>query len=136
MGQTSSVTPSNRSSAVYPHLRGADGTTGSYRPRDRGVSPPAWGRRCHTVYVMMTRGCIPTCVGQTMATPMFISCFGVYPHLRGADGVTTTSPNVWRGVSPPAWGRLVANCSERNRHRCIPTCVGQTLNSQNIHISH
>ena len=50
----------------------------------------------------------------------------VYPHLRGADPFNPTSPCIFTGVSPPAWGRHPGTATRLNFQRCIPTCVGQT----------
>ena len=112
---------------VYPHLRGADCREENRAAQHRGVSPPAWGRRDNDCTYMEDPGCIPTCVGQTSAPCRAILLNRVYPHLRGADIRNTRHRIRTKGVSPPAWGRLLNHDPYGIRYRCIPTCVGQTF---------
>ena len=46
VGQTFLLTIIRINMTVYPHLRGADLAAAFGIPQTRGVSPPAWGRRC------------------------------------------------------------------------------------------
>ena len=86
VGQTEQPRLRSNSFPVYPHLRGADVTNGDDDLPDRGVSPPAWGRRLGCWGYSPFSRCIPTCVGQTEAYLGSYCCSQVYPHLRGADG--------------------------------------------------
>ena len=72
-----------RKPAVHPHVRG-EYSTASLNPFHRvGSSPRAWGIPTGFIDHDFSRRFIPTCVGNTPASPILTGIVTVHPHVRG-----------------------------------------------------
>ncbi len=115
-----------------------------------GSSPRAWGTPSGQKSAGSARRFIPTCVGNTIILLPFAgrrrrfipTCVGntvaqraehidraVHPHVRGEHVWIYVSSSDQSGSSPRAWGTPLLGSLSSNVLRFIPTCVGNTSNS-------
>src|SRR5690606_7189550 len=67
VGTTRSGWRPSSGSAVHPHVRGDNDTTGASTTSTRGSPPRAWGQRVHHRVAVSAVRFTPTCVGTTSA---------------------------------------------------------------------
>ncbi len=111
---------------VHPHVRGEYQAPDCQIENQHGSSPRAWGIRPCDLGGIEAQRFIPTCVGNTPASPILTGMVTVHPHVRGEYSVVTLDVCKKHGSSPRAWG--IRRCRYRRAvdQRFIPTCVGNT----------
>ena len=110
---------------VYPHVCGAASHGAVSRSKRRGLSPRVWGSPAGLAHRTMSKGSIPTCVGQPSAYVPTAGDLEVYPHVCGAAPAQRRKRREEYGLSPRVWGSLYQVCYAVPSRRSIPTCVGQ-----------
>ncbi len=95
-----------------------------------GPSPRAWGIRWSHFTILFDWRSIPTCVGNTRASPPQARRRTVHPHVRGEYGTEPGKANPSFGPSPRAWGIRSRRYPFASRRRSIPTCVGNTVGAR------
>ena len=113
--------------SIHPFLRRADGL--NLQKARICIEPtiPAKGRQRGSGLVVMPRGFIPSCEGQTLLRIKTPTSWSNHPLPRGAN--LFSCPSIWmpRDSSPHARGRLLFGHVALVEHRFIPSCEGQTL---------
>ncbi len=116
-----------------PHLRGKYRAGHVLNPVHTLQSPLAWEIQRWPAKTCRCKPSIPTCVGNTLARRSRAPTSSFNPHLRGKYGC----PRFTRGrgylQSPLAWEIPPARSCPRLRPPSIPTCVGNTPRSENLH---
>ena len=111
---------------VHPHVHGELLAWAFSASVAAGSSPRAWG----TLGVRHRRPgilrFIPTCMGNSPGRARTLSYLPVHPHVHGELGLTLDGRLVCIGSSPRAWGTLRPAIRERDPHRFIPTCMGNS----------
>ena len=70
-----------------------------------GSPPRAWGRCLPEAPLGLSARFTPTCVGTILPHTVGHFQTTVHPHVRGDDGVATSSEPTKNGSPPRAWGR-------------------------------
>ncbi len=130
VGNTLSALSDGQSFPVHPHIRGEYDLPACNQIVESGSSPHPWG-----IHVLCERPIendrfIPTSVGNTQYVSPHGRDFTVHPHIRGeylyiGDKVANND-----GSSPHPWGILGVTDNLGEKHRFIPTSVGNTLSGQ------
>ncbi len=107
-------------------MRGDDDVGTGTGAGANGLPPRAWGRRLDHDGDHPSFRFTPTCVGTTSIICSVKNATGVYPHVRGDDGVGSISSPLYHGLPPRAWGRHLKEENNPAGYRFTPTCVGTT----------
>ena len=126
MGNTQSGTPGRRLLAVHPHVCGEHPHDPYPTLTKDGSSPRVWGTRCSWVSAPIPIRFIPTCVGNTTSGKSKSPRDPVHPQVCGEHNVVRILFNPAYGSSPRVWGTPRVGHVPPDRHRFIPTCVGNT----------
>ena len=127
VGNTLRSPPPSPSRPVHPHMRGEYQKLSTVRRPFVGSSPHAWGIPFFISPISSFVRFIPTCVGNTFPSLIFLPLRPVHPHMRGEYFRVNIGYNAALGSSPHAWGILLSPLSRRSLLRFIPTCVGNTV---------
>ena len=127
VGNTSMPAIPSPTTTVHPHVRGEYADLYIFDTGIAGSSPRAWGILIHETVTVVRGRFIPTCVGNTSASPMLRVVQPVHPHVRGEYSFHSTLTISTGGSSPRAWGILCFMSFGEEPIRFIPTCVGNTL---------
>ena len=92
--------------------------------------PHAWGIQVLTILMERDGRFIPTCVGNTPRKARPAPGKTVHPHVRGEYSPVPAPQRSRCGSSPRAWGIHLRQWESPLVSRFIPTCVGNTTNSQ------
>ena len=125
-GSTSAPHRVQRSSAVYPRLRGEHCLPFLRRAWRGGLPPPARGARGRRGSASGAGWSTPACAGSTEAPPEGPRDLTVYPRLRGEHAPRAGIPLIRYGLPPPARGALKAAEHAKSTVRSTPACAGST----------
>ncbi len=95
-----------------------------------GPSPRVWGELNKSKQADVTNRTIPTCVGRTLTSLLWVSLKPDHPHVCGENARNAVATSVDRGPSPRVWGELYPATSLPDPLRTIPTCVGRTTRAR------
>ncbi len=133
-------------SSVHPHTHGEHAGVTAALDAAYGSSPHAWGTHVVCHFNPLVRRFIPTRMGNTSSTLIFMFFTAVHPHTHGEHVCHFNPPLVRQvhphthgehsssfsgrgshfGSSPHAWGTLEIPEPECVRRRFIPTRMGNT----------
>ncbi len=126
VGNTVQCCSECRSMPVHPHARGEHADAGVQLDVDVGSSPRPWGTLVDSSEHPSPGRFIPTPVGNTLSVSELPWLDQVHPHARGEHHVPRGQRQPTLGSSPRPWGTLEAVRLDEDRHRFIPTPVGNT----------
>ncbi len=127
VGNTTTSSPTPKTSPVHPHARGEHDTGLLRLVRAAGSSPRPWGTPPINTHPPARERFIPTPVGNTAGLRGNCLTWPVHPHARGEHAGRTVTFSYSTGSSPRPWGtRRIAHQAPLCR-RFIPTPVGNTL---------
>ena len=116
----------SNSSADHPHAGGEYWTNGAVLITNTGPSPRGWGIPDRQLSEHRTARTIPTRVGNTVSSQIFIEPSTDHPHAGGEYLHSQRELERLAGPSPRGWGILDAVYMSGSGSRTIPTRVGNT----------
>ena len=116
---------------VHPHMRGEYASAQIALSLIRGSPPHAWGIHSKTWRKTNHTRFTPTCVGNTLILALSVLFSTVHPHMRGEYLYYNRKQKTFNGSPPHAWGILGNYIYSNVFNRFTPTCVGNTINSDN-----
>ena len=112
---------------VHPHASGEHVRNVQRERVEAGSSPREWGTRISQRVCRHPSRFIPTRVGNTCCIARATRPCTVHPHASGEHPGRITGCAKSAGSSPREWGTPPPRRQPRQRHRFIPTRVGNTV---------
>ncbi len=112
--------------SVHPHVCGDNPTKIEEFYRSDGSPPRVWGQRGNAATKKRDVRFTPTCVGTTLALPVFRENPAVHPHVCGDNECYNSSSHRTGGSPPRVWGQQSESDIYTLYSRFTPTCVGTT----------
>jgi len=126
MGNSIFIHPTHRLLPVHPHVHGELRTEVRATHVVPGSSPRAWGTHLRRLRGPAQVRFIPTCMGNSRASPSPGRSRTVHPHVHGELLSAAVAASFACGSSPRAWGTHVSTGNARSPPRFIPTCMGNS----------
>ena len=96
------------------------------------LPPRARGKRLDQVRRPAPLASTPACAGQTGPTQCWAPSCSLYPRVRGANAVPTTSDQWDEPLPPRARGKLTEMPQKNMGKTSTPACAGQTASSRRV----
>ncbi len=116
-----------RSQADHPHAGGENEPTRKKFSHSPGPSPRGWGEHPKPFRCDAPHRTIPTRVGRTIESGVFMAGGADHPHAGGENGQQRGAAGPVCGPSPRGWGERPRPRHQQWRWRTIPTRVGRTV---------
>ena len=97
-----------------------------------GSSPRLWGTLEIGLIVYQLWRFIPTSVGNTKCSFIFLRAPSVHPHICGEHELASQASITRTGSSPRLWGTREASAEVNLYCRFIPTSVGNTIKDKKV----
>ena len=104
VGNTSRAVSCLFQGSVHPHVCGEHYNLIIAATKTDGSSPRVWGTPPHSAHLPRQLRFIPTCVGNTLLSTIFIFAFAVHPHVCGEHTSSGWKLQCRAGSSPRVWG--------------------------------
>ena len=117
----------------HPHACGENKVVKVNSGATGGPSPRVWGKlKRHIIFRYLHRT-IPTRVGKTATRAHALAAIADHPHACGENATAKTPTHTHGGPSPRVWGKLFHEFGKLGGVRTIPTRVGKTGSTSDVH---
>ena len=131
-GQTWRTPPTSSRPSLYPRAHGANVLGTIMMVLAAPLPPRARGKRLDQVRRPAPLASTPACAGQTGPTQCWAPSCSLYPRVRGANAVPTTSDQWDEPLPPRARGKLTEMPQKNMGKTSTPACAGQTASSRRV----
>ena len=111
---------------AHPHGCGEHSNRRQSIPSRLGSSPRVWGTPEDRAEAAARDRLIPTGVGNTKVVRGCVAHCWAHPHGCGEHALRVVARGALAGSSPRVWGTRPYSQQKEDRHRLIPTGVGNT----------
>ena len=125
-GQTWRTPPTSSRPSLYPRAHGANVLGTIMMVLAAPLPPRARGKRLDQVRRPAPLASTPACAGQTGPTQCWAPSCSLYPRVRGANAVPTTSDQWDEPLPPRARGKPHPPGESEPAAASTPACAGQT----------